>query len=143
MYAEGTGVPRDPAEAATWYRSAAAQGVANALYNLGVLYATGRGVPRDDAEAQKWYRRAAEQGHARSQYNLGVMCANGEGVPQDDVQAHMWLELAAANFPATETENRDKAIQSRDLIAAAMTRVQIAEAQRLAGEWTKKPESEP
>ena len=35
MYADGTGVPQDDAEAVRWYRLAAAQGLAFAQYSLG------------------------------------------------------------------------------------------------------------
>jgi hypothetical protein len=43
----------------------------------------------------------------------------------------MWLNLAGASGRALAVENRDK-------IAAKMTPVQIAEAQRLAREWRPK-----
>ena len=45
MYAVGTGVTQDHAEAVRWYRLAADQGHANGQYNLGVMYAHGTGVP--------------------------------------------------------------------------------------------------
>jgi hypothetical protein len=57
------------------------------------------------------------------------MYANGQGVPQDYVAAHMWLNLAAAQGNANASE-------SRDIVANRMTPEQIAEAQRLAREWT-------
>ena len=82
-----------------------------------------------------WYRKAADQGHAGAQNNLGVMYRDGQGVKQDYVQAHKWLNLAAARYPASESENRDKSVKNRDLIAAKMTPAQIAEAQKLAREW--------
>ncbi len=45
----------------------------------------------------------------------------------------MWFNLAAAGGDPF-------AIQNRNLVAAEMTRAQIAEAQKLAREWkTKKP----
>jgi TPR repeat protein len=69
------------------------------------------------------------------------MYAKGEGVPQDYVQAHKWFNLAASRFPASEKENRDKAVENRDRIAAKMTPAQIAEAQKLAREWKPKPEA--
>lgn len=69
------------------------------------------------------------------QYNVGLMYAEGRGVPQDYVQAHKWFNLAASRFPALEAESRDKAVNSRDFVAARMTTAQIAEAQRLASEW--------
>ncbi len=93
----------------------------------------GRGVPQDDVEAARWYRLAAEQGNARAQFNLGSMYEKGEGVPQDYVVAHMWLNLAGAQLAG---EERDRAIRGRDLVAQSMTPEQMAEAQRLAREWT-------
>ena len=61
-YYDGTGVPKDYAEAVRWYRLAADQGYAKAQYNLGVCYFNGQGVPRDYAEAVRWCRLAANQG---------------------------------------------------------------------------------
>ena len=81
----------------------------------------------------KWYRKSAEQGYALAQYNLGGMYAKGQGVTQNYVKAHMWSNLAAAQGDETAAKNRD-------IIAAKMTKAQIAEAQRLAAEWKpKKP----
>jgi len=59
------------------------------------------------------------------------MYFRGRGVPQDYVSAHMWMNLSAA---AGDKE----AAKSRDIIAALMTRTQIAEAQKLAREWKPK-----
>ena len=64
MYAEGRGVPphdvpRDPAEAARWYRLAADQGVVEAQYNLGLMYVSGRGVSQDAVAAHMWLSLAA------------------------------------------------------------------------------------
>jgi len=123
------------ASAVEWFRKAADQGHALAQYNLGSMYLSGQGVPQDYAEAVKWYRKAADQGFAPAQYNLGLMYDNGQGVPQDYVQAHKWLNLAVSRYPASDKENRDRAVRVRDRTAAKMTPAQIAEAQRLAREW--------
>ena len=131
VYAEGNGVPQDYARAVTWYRKAAEQGNAVAQHNLGVMYGKGEGVRQDYAHAVTWYRRAAEQGNAVAQHNLGVMYGKGEGVPQDYVQAHKWFILSAAQDDA-------KAQEGRELTAGVMNPAQIAEAQRLAREWTVK-----
>ena len=93
------------------------------------MYDNGYGVPQDYAEAVKWYRRAAEQGDADAQHNLGVIYANGQGILQDYTLAHMWFNLAGAG-------GNKKASENRDLVATQMTPAQIAEAQRLAREWT-------
>jgi uncharacterized protein len=138
MYATGQGVRQDYAEAMKWYRRAADQGDTRSQYNLGVMYDAGRGVPEDYAEATKWYRKAAEQGQADAQNNLGVMYELGQGVPQDYVQAHQWYNLAAARYPASSTEESQKAVKNRDRVAAKMTPSQISEAQRIASEWRPK-----
>ncbi|MEO2195018.1 MAG: tetratricopeptide repeat protein [bacterium] len=59
MYANGSGVPQDDAEAVRWYRLAADQGVALAQYNLGLMYQFGSGVPQDDVQAHMWFNLAA------------------------------------------------------------------------------------
>jgi TPR repeat protein len=98
------------------------------------------GVPKNYAAAVLWFQKAAEQGLANAQGNLGFMYANGQGVPQDCVQAHKWWNLAAARFDASQNEDREKAVKSRDQIATKMTPAQIAKAQRLATEWKPKRE---
>ena len=134
MYNEGDGVPQDDTKAVKWFRKAAEQGDAEAQVILGKSYADGRGVPQDDTEAVKWTRMAAEQGLALAQTKLGLLCATGRLVPQDYVQAHLWLDLAAE-------QGNNNARKMRELVAAnLMTPAQIAEAQRLAREWTPKKE---
>ncbi|MEE8516796.1 MAG: tetratricopeptide repeat protein, partial [Alphaproteobacteria bacterium] len=95
MYANGRGVPRDPAEAVKWYRKAAEQGHADAQYNLSLMYRSGEGVTKDDTQAANWTRKAAEQGPAKAQYNLGVMYAKGLGVKQDYKLSVKWARKAA------------------------------------------------
>ena len=136
-YDNGRGVPEDDAEAVRWYRLAAEQGNANAQFILGVMYdssPSGSGTVRAyrrTTRTVRWYRLAAEQGYAEAQFNLGVMYADGRGMPQDYVSAHMWFNLAAA------TGDED-ARKGRDIVAARMTREQIAEAQARAREWANR-----
>jgi len=82
----------------------------------------------DFAEALRILRPIAEQGNAYTHTVLGNMCEYGQGVEQDNVLAHMWFSLAAAQgdtYGATW----------RDAVAEKMTPGQIAEGQKLAGEW--------
>ncbi len=108
----------------------AEQGHAGAQSLLGLKYARGAGVPEDDTEAVRWYRLAAEQGHAEGQWLLGSMYGDGDGVPEDHVLAYMWFNLSGA-------QGHVSAQESEDIIEQRMTRKQIAEAQRLAREWTE------
>ena len=135
MYANGQGVPQDYAQAVVWCRKAAEQGDADAQTIVGVMYVNGHGVPQDYTQALIWYRKAADQGNGQAQFGLGLIYANGHGVPQDYVRAHMWFAIAAAAPGASDVSVRD-AVKWRDLVATRMTPAQIAEARRLAAEWS-------
>ncbi len=63
MFYHGKGVAQSYAEAVQWFRLAAAQGDADALFNLGVCHVNGDGVPQDYHEALRLYKRAAAKGH--------------------------------------------------------------------------------
>ena len=135
MYANGQGVPQDDAQAVVWYRKAAEQGDADAQTIVALMYVNGHGVSQDYAQALIWYRKAADQGNGSAQLGLGLMYANGHGVPQDYVRARMWFDIAAAAAGASDVSVRT-AVKWRDLVATRMTPAQVAEAQRLAREWT-------
>jgi TPR repeat protein len=101
----GNGVPKDAAQAVTWWRKAAEQGFAGAQTDLGLMYASGKEVPVDTAQAVKWYRKAAEQGEAVAQRMLGLMYFNGEGLPKDTAQAVKWYRKAADQGDADAQNN--------------------------------------
>ncbi|MBM3833696.1 MAG: hypothetical protein FJ403_10570 [Verrucomicrobia bacterium] len=75
--------------------SRAANGEAEAQYQLAKKYQTGEGVNVDQPEAVKWFRKAAEQGHAKAQTNLGASYALGEGVSPDQAETRRWFLKAA------------------------------------------------
>ncbi len=81
--------------------------------------------------ALREFRLLAEQGHAQAQVNLGIIYSQGRGVPKDSVQAYRWYTLAA-------DQGDDLAEKFKDHLAKSMTLDQLAEAQRLAREWTAK-----
>jgi uncharacterized protein len=117
-------------------RPLADQGLTKAQERLGALYYGGQGVPQDCAEAVKWFRLAAERGDPNAQYALSLMYESGHGVSQDYIVAHTWFDLSAA-------QGTQIAVTSRDRVERQMAPVQIAEAQKLAGEWKAKPEEPP
>jgi len=135
MYNNGDGVRQDYAEALKWHRQAAAQGNGNAQFNLGLMYDQGRGMLPDYGEAARWYRLAADQGVAVAQYRLGLMYHDGQGVTRDYVQAYMWFSLAVAQFPNSDNEDRQDAIEARDLVGSKMSQIEIAKARNLALRW--------
>ncbi|MDF0643909.1 MAG: tetratricopeptide repeat protein [Nitrospira sp.] len=131
LYSEGRGVPQDYSRAKQWFDKAAEQGHPGAQVNLGTLYFQGNGAPESEQMALSWFRRAAAQGDALAFAKLGLMYEQGRGVPQDFIQAHMWYNLSAAH-------GEKRALERRDALTRQMTPAQIAEAQRLAREWTPK-----
>jgi uncharacterized protein len=70
MYANGTGVAKDAAEAVRWYRKAADAGEPGGMNGLGVMYETGTGVAKNAAEAVRWYRKAGAAGSQDAKVNL-------------------------------------------------------------------------
>ena len=69
MYAQGMGTKQDFAQAAHWYREAAAQGHAKAQFNLGFLHSHGQGVDQDYAKAYEWYAISEASGYAIAKQN--------------------------------------------------------------------------
>jgi TPR repeat protein len=66
MYVDGKGVVQDYAEAVKWYRLAAAQGYADAQFNLGLMYGDGLGVLKNYKKAHMWLNLAALKGDSKS-----------------------------------------------------------------------------
>jgi TPR repeat protein len=65
--------------------------------------------------------------------NYGLLLAKGQGVPQDYVEAYKWFNLAAAR-------GHSNAVKNRELLAAEMTKEQIADAQKRAALFSAKRE---
>lgn len=85
----------DYAAAADQWRVYAAQGSAEALFNLGQLYRQGLGVDKDAEKAEVYYTRAAERGHAAAQSNLGTMLYFREPNPNRQAALEWWRKAAA------------------------------------------------
>ena len=114
-------------------RTQAEAGDPLAQFDLGLLYHDGRNVPQDDAEAIEWYERAADQGFGLAQLHLGMIhAARGHGLPPDNLTACMWFILAASR---SRGDVRNRAVELRDALTAALAPAQLAEAQRRAREW--------
>ncbi len=60
------GYPKEPEQAAFWWKKSAAQEFPKAEVGLGELYLAGRGVRQDLTEAFKWFMRAARHGDSFS-----------------------------------------------------------------------------
>ena len=119
---------RAPAKSLPDLRKLAAQGDADAQWQMGVRYHNGEGVPRDDVQAMQWFLRAADQGHVTAQATLGAYYWAGRGVPQDLSKAYFWSALALADGD----ENSKSRLEG---LASQMTRTQISAARQQAEVW--------
>jgi localization factor PodJL len=95
-YAEGRGVAKDDAKAASLVTKAAQQGLTVAEYRLGAIYERGVGLTKDLAQAKMWYERAAKGGNRKAMHNLAVLYADGAGVGQNLQEAARWFREGAA-----------------------------------------------
>ncbi|MBS0427679.1 MAG: sel1 repeat family protein [Proteobacteria bacterium] len=104
----GEGVAKDPVQARTLWRRAAAQGHAPSQHALGLALARGQGGDADLPGALDQFRRAAEQGLLEAQLQAAQLHLRHDGPAPDLLEAERWLRQAAA-------QGSDKA---RELIAA-------------------------
>jgi TPR repeat protein len=125
MFAQGRGVPRDPARAAQlWSRSANANNPM-AQYNLGLAYFRGDGIGQDQIEAAVWFHMAAAAGLGEAQFALGQMHLKGLALPKDDRRALYWYERAArtghADAGAQAQRLRAQGIRTAETIDPRLT----------------------
>lgn len=96
----GKGKP-DHVNALRWYRLAAEDAYAPALFAIGRFTDAGLGgIKRSDTESLTWYRQAAAIGYPPAQTELGKKYLNGQGVKRNYQTALEWLNQAAElNYP--------------------------------------------
>ncbi|HMO31086.1 tetratricopeptide repeat protein [Enterovirga sp.] len=94
LYSQGLGVKQDPADAAAWYRLAAARGSAHAMAALGMMSIEGRGMPRDARAAREWLEKAAAKKEPLASYNLALVLLD-RGSDEDIARAGKLLAVAA------------------------------------------------
>jgi hypothetical protein len=98
LYASGTWLVKDEAEAVRWVRKAADRDYAVAQRTLAEAYLYGKGIEKDEAEGVRWYKKAAEQDDAVAQNNLGSLYLNGQGgVKKDPNEAVVWFRKSVAH----------------------------------------------
>ncbi len=98
MYASGSGLPKDEAQARKLLERAAQAGNPRAVANLMAL-GGGSGsaaTPSDPAQARAMLQTAADRNSAEAQYQLGLMNEQGLGGPKDEAAARAMYERAAA-----------------------------------------------
>jgi TPR repeat protein len=105
MLYNGTGVERNPRDAAKWLLKSVAGRLPQpqALQVLGAMYDAGDGVARDPVEAVRHFRMAATHGYPLGMTALGFHLRDGTGVAKNETEAVTWFRKAAdLGFPAAE-----------------------------------------
>jgi TPR repeat protein len=93
-YLRGAVVKRSPVIAFGYFK-AAANGSAQAAFNLGQCYYGAQGTEQDCALALEWWKKAAERGHGRAASTAAMAHLSGEGVAADAALARKLAERAA------------------------------------------------
>ncbi|MGH9552972.1 MAG: SAF domain-containing protein, partial [Terriglobales bacterium] len=102
----------DADKAQQWYEKAAAEGDAEAMFDLGdtLWY-----KPQENAKAVQWFTKAAELGHLQSQMKLAKAYSTGDRVVQDEAKAAKWYQAAAAQgSPVAAYEFKNLQLRSLD-----------------------------
>jgi TPR repeat protein len=84
------------------WRGDAAQGNANALFNLGQAYRLGRGVAVDLDQAETYYQRAADAGHPAAMGNLATLYYFSKKPPRVADAVYWWEQGARAGDPRSQ-----------------------------------------
>jgi uncharacterized protein len=82
-----SGLKKDYAEAASWYRKSAEQGNIYAQASLGILYHSGKGLPHDDVQAEMWFTISADRAPVNDRDTIVEM--------RDSVAAHLTAQQIA------------------------------------------------
>jgi TPR repeat protein len=99
MYATGSGVAKDEAQARKLFEKAANAGNPRGISNLAAM-SGGAGGAANPVKSRELLAKAADT-NAEAQFQLGMMMAEGTGGPKDDAAARSLFEKAAAqNHPA-------------------------------------------
>jgi hypothetical protein len=95
MYNLGQGVPRDYAQAVSWYRKGAEGGDEVAQANLGAMYFEGKGVPKSFEQSYMWSSVAVANGMgaAVKHRNAAAAHLNPTQIAEAQTMAKDWLAL--------------------------------------------------
>lgn len=99
MSLNGQGVPRDAAQAFTYFQQAASKGDITGQYWLGYCYENAIGTAQNLALAKKWYEQSAQRGDviaAPAMVALGRLYEQGKNAGDAQGEAE-WQRLQTAH----------------------------------------------
>ena len=95
IYSRGLGVPRNPAEAASWYARAAQHGVPEAQFQYALMLIDGRHAEKNLERAYELMQSAADAGNRLAQFNLAQMILTRRSGTEGVERALAYYEKAA------------------------------------------------
>jgi hypothetical protein len=95
FYVEGLLVQRNFSTAREWYEKAAAAGLAEGVFNVGVCWETGMGSAADPEKAAGFFKRAADMNLPQALFKMSVILDGGLGVERDQTASLDYLKRAA------------------------------------------------
>jgi TPR repeat protein len=117
----------DEALAIELMKEAAAEGHAEAQYNLGACYESGQGVGEDRAAAMGWFEKAAGQGLPIAQFTLATMLASDGAL----VPAFVWFTIYKMMLERSGSDEAKEMVEeSLEDIRSRMSADEIEEAER-------------
>jgi TPR repeat protein len=127
---------KDIANAVRWWKQAAENGDAYSQYHLAVRTYEFKQYQITEDDGYRWLESAANSGYKEAQVYLGYMMLIGVfGRRRNRVTALKWLALGAQDNPKSAPKNFYKFVR---LISSSK---QVAEAERLANEWSAQKRS--
>ena len=149
-YLRGDDVDTNPFNASIWFRMAAMQGHAEAMFGLAECYDESD-LPENAEETIHWLRKAAELGHPRAMAFLGIeLCGRAHGKDLDEgrkwlaksakhgsiegMRAHAFQLLRQNKPEEGKSLYRDAALKG-DSMSAVMFGLSIADAEPNSGQF--------
>lgn len=86
---------KQPEQAATWFKKAAAQGNVGATFYFGNMLHKGTGVKQDKQSGIALLKQAAGKDFNAANYQLGLIYRDGDGVEKDAAKAFSYIRKAA------------------------------------------------
>lgn len=100
----------------------AAQGDAEAQFNLGQILLEGKITERNERKAYEWFSKGAEQGEPLSNLAVAILKIKGEVVPKDLVGAYIFASRASISL--------SQAAEIKSLIEKALSPTELTDALR-------------
>ena len=127
----GNGVAKDVAQAWSWCKTAAKNGIPGAMIVLGQMAENGVGTEKNLKEAERWYRDAISEGYPGAFISLGRLKLTGTS-NDDKRDAYFWLYLASLKNISGVQEDLKTA-------SANLSPNEINKEQKKAQQWLKTP----